>query len=60
MVFGVFLTALVLSQDPVIHPQLIDADPGDTATTVIRWGVVVAIWAIVAWDQIETVRRYRS
>ena len=58
VVFGVFLTALALSQDSLIHPELVPAD-GGTVTTAIRWGVVVAIWAIVIWDQFETVRVYR-
>ena len=56
--FGVFLTALVLGQDPLIHPDLVAMDDGGTATA-IRWVVVVAIWAIVVWDQVETVRAYR-
>lgn len=58
VVFGVFLTALALSQDSLIHPELVPAD-GGTVTTAIRWSVVVAIWAIVIWDQFETVRAYR-
>lgn len=59
VLFGVFLTTLVLSQDSLIHPDLVDADPGDPATAIIRWVVVVAIWAVVAWDQVETLRTYR-
>lgn len=57
--FGAFLTALVLSQDSLLHPDLVDTGPGDSATTIIRWGIVLAIWAIVVWDQIDTLRTYR-
>lgn len=58
VVFGLFLTALVLSQDQVIHPDLVDTDGGG-ATTAIRWGIIVSIWAVVVWDQVKTVRTYR-
>lgn len=57
--FGVFLTALVLSRDSVLHPDLVAAGPDDLPTTVIRWSLVAAIWLIVAWDQVETARAYR-
>lgn len=56
--FGLFLTALVLSQDQVLHPGLVDADANAVSATV-RWGIIVAIWAVVVWDQMETVRAYR-
>ncbi|WP_271799149.1 HAAS signaling domain-containing protein [Dietzia maris] len=58
VVFGVFLTVLVLSHDSVIHPGLV-ADDGGTATTAIRWSIIATIWVIVVWDQIETLRAYR-
>ncbi|GAA1732807.1 hypothetical protein SAMN06265174_102403 [Dietzia kunjamensis subsp. schimae] len=58
VVFGVFLTVLVLSHDSVIHPDLVP-DDGGTATTAIRWSIIATIWVIVAWDQIETLRAYR-
>lgn len=59
VVFGVFLTVLVLSHDSVIHPDLVAADDGGTATTAIRWSIIATIWVIVVWDQIETLRAYR-
>ena len=59
VVFGAFLTVLVLSQDSVIHPDLVAADDGSASTTAIRWSIIVTIWAIVAWDQAETLRAYR-
>ncbi|MDX2357759.1 HAAS signaling domain-containing protein [Dietzia sp. PP-33] len=59
IVFGVFLTALVLSQDSVIHPEIVSAGGNDLATTTVRWGVIASIWVIVVWDQIETLRAYR-
>lgn len=58
VVFGVFLTALVLSQDHVVHPDLVSADAGGPVTA-IRWGIAISIWVIVVWDQVETLRRYR-
>lgn len=57
--FGVFLTALILSRDSILHPDILAAVPEDLPTTVIRWSLVVGIWLIVAWDQVETVRSYR-
>ncbi|MGX1768605.1 HAAS signaling domain-containing protein [Dietzia sp. NPDC055343] len=56
--FGVFLTGLVLIQGQVIHPDLVATD-ADGTTTAIRWVVIIAIWAIVVWDQVETLRAYR-
>ena len=58
VVFGLFLTALVLSQDQLIHPDLVDT-AGGGAGTAIRWGIVAAIWAVIVWDQAETFRAYR-
>lgn len=58
VMFGLFLTALVLSQDQLIHPDLVDTGGGGTGTA-IRWGIVAAIWAVVVWDQAETLRAYR-
>lgn len=55
VVFGLFLTALVLSQEQLIHPDLVDTVDGGTGTA-IRWGIVATIWAVVAWDQVETLR----
>lgn len=57
--FGVFLTALVLSRDSVLHPDIVAAGPGDPASTAIRWILIAAIWLVVAWNQIETARTYR-
>lgn len=59
VVFGAFLTVLVLSQDSVIHPDIIASGQGDLSTTAIRWSVILTIWAIVIWDQVETVRAHR-
>ena len=58
VVFGTFLTVLLLSQDTVLHPDLVAADDGGAAT-VIRWGLIATIWAVVVWDQIDTLRAYR-
>ncbi len=60
VVFGVFLTLLVLSQDSVIHPDIVASGQGDLSTTAIRWGVIISIWVIVVWDQVETVRAHRA
>lgn len=57
--FGVFLTALILSQETVLHPDLAPASEDVTAAAVIRWGLVGTVWVIVAWDQIETLRTHR-
>lgn len=57
--FGAFLTALVLSRDSILHPDISTAVPEDLPTTAIRWSLVVGIWIIVAWDQVETVRTHR-
>ena len=59
IVFGVFLTALVLSQQTVLHPDLLPADGDGGPATAIRWGLVAAVWVIVVWDQVETVRTFR-
>ncbi|MCT1711718.1 hypothetical protein M3B38_06950 [Dietzia cinnamea] len=59
IVFGVFLTALVLSQQTVLHPDLVPADGDGGLATAIRWGLVAAVWVIVVWDQVETVRTFR-
>lgn len=58
-VFCTFLTVLVESHDPVIHPDLVAADDGGTATTAIRWIIIATIWVTVVWDQVETLRAYR-
>src|SRR5699024_9670508 len=57
--FGAFLTVLVLVQDQVIHPDLVATDHGGTAATAIRWSLVATIWAVVVWDQVETLRAHR-
>ncbi|MFN3338523.1 MAG: HAAS signaling domain-containing protein [Dietzia sp.] len=59
VVFGAFLTVLVLSQDSVIHPDIVTAGEDDLSTAAIRWSVIATIWVIVVWDQAETLRTYR-
>ncbi|WP_314037486.1 HAAS signaling domain-containing protein [Dietzia sp. CH92] len=59
VVFGVYLTALILSQETVLHPELVPAADGSATATAVRWGLVAAVWVIVAWDQVETVRTAR-
>ncbi|AWH93675.1 HAAS signaling domain-containing protein [Dietzia lutea] len=59
IVFGVFLTALVLSQQTVLHPDLVPANGDGGPATAIRWALVAAIWVIVVWDQVETLRTFR-
>ncbi|MET3860948.1 hypothetical protein ABIE38_001873 [Dietzia sp. 2505] len=57
--FGAFLTALVLSQDSVIHPDLVSAGGDDLPAAAIRWSVIATVWVIVIWDQVETLRAHR-
>ena len=59
IVFGIFLTTLILSQQTVLHPDLVPADGDGSPAAVIRWALVAATWVIVAWDQVETLRAYR-
>ncbi|AWH94439.1 hypothetical protein [Dietzia psychralcaliphila] len=59
VVFGAFLTVLVLSQDSVIHPDIVSAGQDDLSTAAIRWSVIATIWVIVIWDQTETLRAHR-
>ena len=58
VVFGLFLTALILTQDQLIHPDLVDTAEGGTGAA-IRWGIVAAVWVVVAWDQVGTLRAHR-
>jgi hypothetical protein len=60
VVFGVFLTVLVLTRDHVLHPDIVSAGADDLPATAIRWGIILSIWVIVAWDQVESLRAYRK
>ncbi|MBB1030489.1 hypothetical protein G6027_06240 [Dietzia sp. SLG310A2-38A2] len=59
VVFGAFLTVLVLSQDSVIHPDIVSTGGDDLSTAAIRWSVIATVWVIVVWDQAETLRAHR-
>lgn len=43
----------------MLHPDLLPADGDGGPATAIRWGLVAAVWVIVVWDQVETVRTFR-
>ena len=59
VVFGAFLTVLVLTQESVIHPDLVSAGENGVSTTAIGWSVIATLWVIVIWDQVETLRAHR-
>jgi hypothetical protein len=66
LVTAVFLTALVMTQqvaDPflveTVREQVGRVDGVETGTLVIVPLVVVGIWAITLWDQIDTYRAWR-
>lgn len=59
VLFGAFLTVLVLSQDSVIHPDLFAADDLGASATAIRWSIIGTVWVVVVWDQVDTLRGYR-
>lgn len=60
VVFGGFLTAFILGRSSILHPDLVAAGDDSTVAAVIRWGLVAAVWLIVVWDQVETLRAYRG
>ncbi|MDZ4234329.1 MAG: hypothetical protein U1C73_11350, partial [Dietzia sp.] len=59
IVFGAFLTVLVLTQESVIHPDLVSAGGDELPAAAIRWSVIATLWVIVIWDQVETLRAHR-
>lgn len=52
---AVFLTIALLTQ-PVLHPELTSASGAEVQQII----TVIAIWAIVIWDQISTWRAHRA
>ena len=52
---AVFLTIALLTQ-PVLHPDLTSASSAELQQVI----TVIAIWAIVIWDQISTWRAHRA
>ncbi|GAA1851465.1 hypothetical protein [Brevibacterium marinum] len=52
---AVFLTFALLTQ-PVLHPDLTSASSAEVQQVI----TVIAIWAIVVWDQISTWRAHRA
>ncbi|WP_181275943.1 HAAS signaling domain-containing protein [Brevibacterium oceani] len=51
---AVFLTVALLTQ-PVLHPELTNTPNADVQQII----TVIAVWAIVIWDQVSTWRTYR-
>ncbi|GAA4283728.1 permease prefix domain 1-containing protein [Brevibacterium daeguense] len=56
---AVLLTVAVLTQQ-VIHPDLAAASGPGGAGGALEWVLVAAIWFVTVWDQIATIRAYRS